>query len=279
MGGHRVIKTQATATMDEPVLIVTGEFIELIAKIGTLEFSGKLLEAMDRLLGGDHCACYRLSDYHLSEIGSASHTSSSLAQAVKGSVYDVKRHLVTAGDNIRVRVIRPVNSTTEPNQTGAAAENYETVLVYARINQASYCLKLLRSADRSELSGDTLLELEQSARFLLTMISRHAELFEQKSDLTPALASREDIEDCVYNMSDLSRREREVCSRILHGMSSCVIADDLGIGKESVMTYRKRAYNRLGIASQRELLMWYLDVWNDWVNSGKRNRDQQQEAA
>ena len=241
-------------------------FIDTIANIGTLDFPARLLFAMDQIVGADHCACYRLSDYRLSEIGAAGAAHAAPAQK---TVHDVKRLLVSAGERVRIQVIRPVGEEGD----------CETVLVYARLNEASYCLKLLRDRSQPALTDQDRETLEHAARFLLTIIARHAELFEQKSDLTPALASREDIEDCVENMSALSRREREVCARILHGMSSCVIADDLGIGKESVMTYRKRAYGRLGIASQRELLMWYLEIWNDWVNSGKRGRVAGAEAA
>ena len=49
-------------------------------------------------------------------------------------------------------------------------------------------------------------------------------------------------------------------ARILYGLSAAGIAVDLGIGIESVTTYRKRAYRRLGIATQRELLVWYLKL-------------------
>lgn len=252
-----------------PRLVSMSDFIDIIANIGTLDFSKRLLVALDQIVGADHCACYRLSDYRLTEIASAGQDGAALSSEAQSNVHDVKRHLVSAGDRVRIQVIRPVSGE----------EAFETVLVYARLKEASYCLKLLRATSHEALSDEDRSILEQAARFLLTIISRHSELFEQKSDLTPALASREDIEDCVENMSGLSRREREVCARILHGMSSCVIADDLGIGKESVMTYRKRAYGRLGIASQRELLMWYLDIWNDWVNSGKRARNAEQDAA
>jgi DNA-binding CsgD family transcriptional regulator len=70
------------------------------------------------------------------------------------------------------------------------------------------------------------------------------------------------IEGCLALSSPrLARREAEVCARILYGMTSLGIALDLGIGEESAMTYRKRAYNRLNIGSQRELLLWYLDQW------------------
>ena len=39
------------------------------------------------------------------------------------------------------------------------------------------------------------------------------------------------------------------------------IASRLNIGEETVKTYRKRAYQRLGKATQRELLNWYIERW------------------
>lgn len=56
----------------------------------------------------------------------------------------------------------------------------------------------------------------------------------------------------------LTRRERAVLARVLLGITSQGIALDLGIGLASVLTYRKRAYARLGVSSQSELfaLCW-----------------------
>jgi LuxR family transcriptional regulator, activator of tox operons len=58
----------------------------------------------------------------------------------------------------------------------------------------------------------------------------------------------------LLNMSrGLSEREIEVCSRILVGLTAEGISFDLGIGLTSVITYRKRAYAKLGISSHSEL--------------------------
>jgi DNA-binding CsgD family transcriptional regulator len=54
-------------------------------------------------------------------------------------------------------------------------------------------------------------------------------------------------------LSALSPREQEVCRRILLGFSSEAISQALGISLHSTLTYRKRAYERLGISSQNEL--------------------------
>ena len=51
----------------------------------------------------------------------------------------------------------------------------------------------------------------------------------------------------------LTGREKEVCLRILSGLSSEAIASELGISLHSALTYRKRAYDKLGISAQNEL--------------------------
>lgn len=51
----------------------------------------------------------------------------------------------------------------------------------------------------------------------------------------------------------LTAREREVCERIVLGYTSIGIGLDLEIALSSVLTYRKRAYEKLGIGSQNEL--------------------------
>jgi len=54
-------------------------------------------------------------------------------------------------------------------------------------------------------------------------------------------------------LTRLTERQKDVCLRILAGFSSEAISADLGIGLHSTLTYRKRAYEKLGISSQNEL--------------------------
>lgn len=56
----------------------------------------------------------------------------------------------------------------------------------------------------------------------------------------------------------LSSREAEVCSYIICGMSTEAISLTLDISKNTVQTYRKRAYARLGISTQNELMRLVL---------------------
>ncbi len=51
----------------------------------------------------------------------------------------------------------------------------------------------------------------------------------------------------------LTRRERQVCARAAIGLSVEATAIELGIAKTSVVTFRQRAYRRLGVTSPFEL--------------------------
>lgn len=52
----------------------------------------------------------------------------------------------------------------------------------------------------------------------------------------------------------LSERERAVCSRSLAGRTAREIAEELGIGASTVLTYRQRAYRKLGCSRAADLI-------------------------
>lgn len=53
---------------------------------------------------------------------------------------------------------------------------------------------------------------------------------------------------------ELTQRELQVCTHIARGLTSEGISLELGISLNTVLTYRKRAYSRLNISTQNELL-------------------------
>lgn len=67
-------------------------------------------------------------------------------------------------------------------------------------------------------------------------------------------------------LSTLTPREQEVCRHILCGFSSEAISQGLGISLHSTLTYRKRAYERLGISSQNELFSIVLGLLTRSLN-------------
>jgi DNA-binding NarL/FixJ family response regulator len=76
---------------------------------------------------------------------------------------------------------------------------------------------------------------------------------------TPGAMLPESFTDRLRLISPkIPRREAEVCTAIMLGMTSEAIALKLGISVNTVLTYRKRAYNRLNISCQNELMRLIL---------------------
>ncbi|MBN9081820.1 MAG: hypothetical protein BGP04_10230 [Rhizobiales bacterium 62-17] len=91
----------------------------------------------------------------------------------------------------------------------------------------------------------------------------------EMADLLLALVWRHDyesrpkpVQDLEWQFSErlaalapaLTARERQVCALVALGLTSEGISLRLNIGLNTVLTYRKRAYARLGISSQNELM-------------------------
>ena len=139
----------------------------------------------------------------------------------------------------------------------------DRVMLCGRTATGMIGLSLLRTSKVGAFSKEDVCHVEEVSPLLMSIIGKHVGLARQGADLSRALRSLEHIEACLAAAkAPFSRRETEVCARVLFGMSSAGIASDLGISEETVMTYRKRAYGRLGYATQRELILWYLDLWN-----------------
>jgi DNA-binding CsgD family transcriptional regulator len=99
---------------------------------------------------------------------------------------------------------------------------------------------------------------------LVAAHAKHVELLDARESAVRAFASIPQIEECLTGSSALTSREIEVCSRIIYGLSTLGIAVDLCLGEETVRTYRKRAYQRLALGTERQLLTWYLRQWTRW---------------
>lgn len=237
-----------------------GEFEEssflshVVDAIGKDDFAEHLLDLLNLSFGCDYCGIFQLMKYKLSEIATASIDDSDASLETVLTPYEVKRHLSLGGSTIARVEVQSLSLVGVPRP--------QQILISLQKPGNAFCVGMVRSQERPSLTPRELNKLRSLADLLMSMVARHADLTASRPQITPALSSLSSIHECLLASSDLSRRESEVCARILFGMSSYGIAVDLGIGKESVMTYRKRAYQRLGIATQRELLMWYLAQWS-----------------
>ncbi len=124
--------------------------------------------------------------------------------------------------------------------------------ILVKADKGLYCLNLFRN--RTPFPDSGIAAFSQVAPLLASFVVKHARLAGALSSFMTRDAQIEMLIKRLSKLDDsLSQREKEVCSRVLLGMSSDGIALDLGIKLQSVLTYRKRAYGRLNISSQNEL--------------------------
>lgn len=140
----------------------------------------------------------------------------------------------------------------------------DRILLCGRSASGAFGLSVLRADPHSPFAREAIEKLGQAAELLVAMLAKHADVSQSRPNVAQALTALPEIEHCIAATSDLPRREAEVCARILYGLSSVGIALDLSVSEETVKTYRKRAYQRLAIGSERELLTWYLARWGRW---------------
>jgi DNA-binding CsgD family transcriptional regulator len=138
----------------------------------------------------------------------------------------------------------------------------DRLLLCGRVADGAFGLSILRNDPNAPFTSDAIERFRDSSALLLALLAKHADVCRNRRDASQALAALHEIEDCVADSRQLPRRESQVCARILYGLSSTGIALDLDVSEETVKTYRKRAYQRLAIGSERELLNWYLAQWS-----------------
>jgi DNA-binding CsgD family transcriptional regulator len=114
--------------------------------------------------------------------------------------------------------------------------------------QDALAIAFLRGDDVGELSGSQWGFIEQSAGSIAAAVEKHFEFISPPPEI--------DWEARLGNIKGrppLSCRETLVCARILEGYFNEAIAQSIGLSVHSVITYRRRAFCKLGISTQNEL--------------------------
>ncbi|MGV3555431.1 MAG: helix-turn-helix transcriptional regulator [Croceibacterium sp.] len=110
-------------------------------------------------------------------------------------------------------------------------------------------VNLARHASDGPFSDRELDNLVALARLALPMLPLVA-----RKPTAPALSAAELEERLSAHCPELTPRERQVCARAALGMSVEATGIALGVAKTTIVTFRQRAYRRLGVTSPFELL-------------------------
>lgn len=108
---------------------------------------------------------------------------------------------------------------------------------------------LCRHREQGAFNKQEIETILQLAPLIATSVSRHYRIeADGEGDF------RASVSDGIDELcSLLTQRERQVILRILDGMTIEKIAEELGLKPTTVVTYRSRGYEKLGIKSRREL--------------------------
>jgi DNA-binding CsgD family transcriptional regulator len=257
-----VISTAASAHLAEHL----GSMVDVIGEGG---FAERLVGFLHQCFGVDHCAVFRLDGPRPRELVAVSIDGTDTAHR-QANLY-IETELWRRDPTMSVARSPEIPSGVTILRLNFSTLDYENLrnVIYPYIgDRLLLCgsstvgrigLSVLRSRVKGSFASESVLELQEVGGLLLSIIAKHATATWNRRKLVQAFTSLKVIETHIAAVQEhFPRREAQVCSRILYGMSTTGIALELGVGEETIMTYRKRIYERLQIGSQRELMLWYV---------------------
>lgn len=272
-----------TALAEPKLARLEADFPALIMSIGEKQFGIQLLGLLNAACGAEHASVFKLTADDLIEVTAASLDGSDTAHRQVG-VYlreglwrrdpslTEAQNLLTNASAAFVRMhVDSLSDHALRDIVYGETHIKDRLLICSRWGEDIVGLSVLRSSEVGPFSEEDIEGVKSIANTIFALLAKHISLTRNGPNVSVALTSLEEIVTCITSSaSSMPHREAEVCSRVIYGMSTVGIALELHIGEETVMTYRKRAYQRLGIATQRELLLWYLELWSKWQDRATR---------
>ena len=247
---------------------------ELVGAIGSEQFGCSVVGFLHEVCGADHFAAFRLEQGTLQQVTVGSldpqRSARDFVDRYVGQDWWRRDPAMSQaqqslrGDGSSIIHIDMTDRDYADFRPAIFPTVRDRLLICRRRHDVAFGMSVIRTDPNPEFDFAAVDQLAGAADLLMAVLAKHADIIAQRPNVALALTSLDEIEQCIVATSELPRREVEVCARILYGLSSAGIALDLGIGEESVKTYRKRAYQRMNIGSERELLTWYLSQWSTW---------------
>lgn len=257
----------------QPLKLVSGgaaarTLADMVEAAGTGRFGAALLNHLQEACGADYCAVFRVGPEAPSEVATSSFDGSQTAhsrvtQYIERAYWSQDPAMVYAQTQLSGQVPMLMRVDVSHWEDPVVRETIwpgirDRVVVAGRSRHYTYSMSVLREGR----GGFTPAEIDRvgaSADLLISILSKHADLVGRGAGgVAGVISSLPAIEMLIDEESPLTRRERQVSARILYGLTTTGIALDLGISNETVKSFRKLAYRRLRIGSERELLQWYL---------------------
>ncbi len=237
---------------------------EVIESIGTNHYGPACLDLFEETLDAQHWALFRYrANNSVSCIATASRVYMDAAQQ-NIDRFVVRCHRVDPS-LVALKQRSPERACVAKIEIGdiqdrqyrrcfEMAHVQERLSLFSQLGSDLHQLSIYRGISQRSFSSRDLAYFSTLAGMVLATASKHERLSGDSAAFPPHL-DLDAIERCLEHLPcGLSKREREVCSRAAAGKTIEGTALDLNIRQTSVITYRQRAYQKLGISRQNELV-------------------------
>jgi DNA-binding CsgD family transcriptional regulator len=265
------------ARSDDRITLPTKSLGDVINSIGTNGYGRACLELFKQSLDADHWALFH---YHANNSVNCIATASRIYMAAAQeniNRFVVRCHKVDPS-LIVLKQRRSEPSCVTKMEIGDIQDRQyrhcfelthvqERLSFFSRVGSDLHQLSIYRGPRKRTFSSPELNHFSTLARLVLATGSKHESIGSEAAAIPKHLdlAAIERHLECLPG--GLSRREREVCSRAAAGKTIEGTALDLSIRKTSVITYRQRAYQKLGISRQNELVALVNNLRSDTVSN------------
>lgn len=263
---------------------------ELVESLGRKDFDECFFRLYDEILGIAHCTVFEFINFEQARIIMAVSMDSEVDKSVKSLAYDyINGFFLEDPYLIELKKIEKLEQPEWKIGNPQKIEDieyrtkfydkprllHELILSY-KDKRHSLIATLYRHNTQGSFTGR---EKEQASLYVelsLKMLNKHIELlnFESEKNIQENKTSYQRVYELLMNLDVLSPREAEICAMILVGYTTLGISLNLEISINTVATHRKRAYKKLGIATQNELFCKCFEVWDDNLSANRISLDQ-----
>lgn len=268
-----------------PINFGSPEWLKSVADvaqaIGQSSFEQRLFELLNRVLHIDHCVVFTFTPLegpgHLfTRSKMPDDEAQELARDYVAKYYRRDPHFAEASAAGGEPETRPFHPRLAEEYDADYRDHFflqhdlvDKISTIGRVDEGNVYCNFWRMGDSGPYSKREEKLLASVLPLLTSLISAHFRLVKSTADTLTAdapAAARSLIHSVISRRVEpfnrLTGREAEICERILVGYTSLGISLDLGIAISSVNTYRRRAYEKLGIAAQNELFSLCLEALN-----------------
>jgi DNA-binding CsgD family transcriptional regulator len=241
----------------------THNLCEVVKSIGTDAYGNACFALLEKVLNAEHWALFRFrsgSPLKCVATGSGHHKTAAKENIDRFVVHchnsDPSLRAVSKKSGAPILTKMAIDDIEDPQYRHCFELTHvrERVSLFSWVGGDLYQLSVFRGPRKNSFSPDEMNFFAALAKLLLATAEKH-EILIGHPEATPRHLNIEGIERLLkLRAPALSARECEVCARAVAGKTIEGTSLDLDVSRTSVITYRQRAYQKLGISRTNELV-------------------------